>query len=223
MPSYTKTRTRRDRGGDEIYLDRDDTYYIHERYYVIILYLSRDSMSMTWLMKFLLHTESRLQSPDVPSLLERLARKTNYIVRSCSLSSAHLYEGHVDLINVRSLFSVHFDAHKVFAEQCANLLALKRLLLHHVTPVAGRVANGQEYRLALRLGFVKRLFTPRVPSIRTKLLYYYTRSCIYRHPLTSQLGWSHALAGMAISLEPICLAFCLLYSCPRPFLSTTLA
>ena len=33
-------------------------------------------MSMTQLMKFLLHTESRLQSPDVPSLLERLASET---------------------------------------------------------------------------------------------------------------------------------------------------
>ena len=62
MPSYTKTRTRRDRGGDEIEM----TYYVHECYYVIISYLSRDSMSMTRLMKFLLHTESRLQSPDVP-------------------------------------------------------------------------------------------------------------------------------------------------------------
>ena len=33
-------------------------------------------MSMTQLMKFLLHTESRLQSPDVHSLLERLASET---------------------------------------------------------------------------------------------------------------------------------------------------
>ena len=60
-----------------------------------------------------------------------------YIATLCSLSSAHLYEGHVDLIDIRSLFSVHFDAHKVLAEQRANLLALKRLPLHHVTPVAG--------------------------------------------------------------------------------------
>ena len=52
------------------------TYYIHARDYVIISYLSRDSMSTTQLMKFLLHTESRLQSPDVPSLLERLASET---------------------------------------------------------------------------------------------------------------------------------------------------
>ena len=51
-------------------------YFIHMRDYVIISYLSHDSMSMTQLMKFLLQMESRLQSPDVPSLLEHLANKT---------------------------------------------------------------------------------------------------------------------------------------------------
>ena len=72
MPSYTKTRTRRDRGGDEI----EVTHITYTCAIVIISYLSRDSMSMTQLMKFLLHTESRLQSPDVPSLLKRLASET---------------------------------------------------------------------------------------------------------------------------------------------------
>ena len=59
-----KTRTSLGRGGDEIEVTH---IYIHTRNYVIISYLSRDSISMTRLMKFPLHTESRLQSLDVPS------------------------------------------------------------------------------------------------------------------------------------------------------------
>ena len=90
---------------------------------------------------------------------------TNHInTAPCFSLSPYLYESHVDLIDVRSLFPVHLDADKVLLEDGSNLLTLKRLSLHHVTPVAGRVTNRQEDRLVLGFGLLKCFSAPWVPE-----------------------------------------------------------
>lgn len=48
----------------------------------------------------------------------------------------HLYKGHVDLVHVGSLLSVHFDADKVVTQDFANFLVFERLPLHNMAPVA---------------------------------------------------------------------------------------
>lgn len=52
-----------------------------------------------------------------------------------------LHKGHVDFVNIWPLLTIHFDAHKVLAHNLPDFLVLEGLLLHHMAPVAGRVAN----------------------------------------------------------------------------------
>jgi hypothetical protein len=53
-----------------------------------------------------------------------------------------------DLINdsifqfpIDLLFSVHFDADEIFVQNFGHFLALKRLMFHHMAPMAGGIAN----------------------------------------------------------------------------------
>ena len=77
---------------------------------------------------------------------------------------AHLNEGHVDTVNIRSLLTVYFNAHKVLIEKCSNLFTLKRLSLHHMTPMAGGVPHGEEDGFVLLPCLLKSFLTPRIPD-----------------------------------------------------------
>lgn len=50
-------------------------------------------------------------------------------------------KGHVYFVDIRPLLSVHLYVDEMFIHQIAHLLTLKRLPLHHMTPVARRVTN----------------------------------------------------------------------------------
>ena len=66
-------------------------------------------------------------------------------------AAGHRLDGrHIDAIQVWTLLAVHLDAHKVFVQDRRHPLVLKRLVRHHVAPVARRIANAEEYRLVLR-------------------------------------------------------------------------
>jgi len=56
---------------------------------------------------------------------------------------------HVEIINVRALFTVHLDVDKVFIQFLGDLLFVKARASHDVAPVAGRVADGNEDRFVL--------------------------------------------------------------------------
>ena len=71
--------------------------------------------------------------------------------------------GHVDVVEIGPLLPVHLDIHKRAIHQGGDGLVLERLPLHHMAPVAGRVADAEEDRRVLRLGPGQRLFSPRVP------------------------------------------------------------
>ena len=66
---------------------------------------------------------------------------TSLLLTVPALRLPHLYEGHVHLVHVRPLLSVHLDTDKALVEESPDILALKRLSLHHVTPVTGGVAH----------------------------------------------------------------------------------
>ena len=52
-----------------------------------------------------------------------------------------LHEGHVDAIDVRPLFAIDLDRDEVAIQDLGHLRVLEALVLHHVAPVAGRVAR----------------------------------------------------------------------------------
>jgi hypothetical protein len=77
-----------------------------------------------------------------------------------------LHERHVDPIDIRPLFAIDLDRNEQIVEDARHAFALERLALHHVAPMARRVADGKENRLARRLRSVERLRAPRIPVNR---------------------------------------------------------
>ena len=73
---------------------------------------------------------------------------------------------HVERVDVGPLLAVDLDADEALVHQRGRLLVLERLVLHHVAPVAGRVADGEEDRLVLGAGLGERLVAPGVPVDR---------------------------------------------------------
>jgi len=86
--------------------------------------------------------------------------------RPSATSGNHLNRIHIDFIEIRSHFAVYFDIDEPLIHDLGDRLILKRLLLHHMAPVAGGVANAEEDGLILLLRPVQGLFSPRIPIHR---------------------------------------------------------
>ena len=86
---------------------------------------------------------------------------------------------HVDIVYIRSFFTINFDAHKMFVEKLGNFGIHERFPLHHVTPIATGVTNREKDRFVFTFCMFKRLGTPGIPldrivgvhqKIRTRLV-----------------------------------------------------
>ena len=53
----------------------------------------------------------------------------------------HLHRVHVDLVEIRALLAIDLDTDEKIVHQGSDLFVLERLVLHHVAPVAGGVAD----------------------------------------------------------------------------------
>ena len=74
-----------------------------------------------------------------------------------------LYGGHVHRVDVGALLPVDLHRHERTGEVLGGRGILEALVGHHVTPVAGRVADGDEQGPVLPLGRCERLLAPGVP------------------------------------------------------------
>ena len=71
-------------------------------------------------------------------------------VQRPAAAAGHRLDGlHVDRVDVRALLAVDLDADEALVHQRRDLGVLEGLALHHVAPVAGRVADRDEDRLGL--------------------------------------------------------------------------
>ena len=114
-------------------------------------------------------------------------RREEHAHRPPSRSGGGLHERHVDPIDVGPLLPIDLDRDEVAVQRLGDLLALERLVLHHVAPVARRVADRQEDGLPLLAGPRESLLSPRVPIDRV--------ACMLQ-----QVG--AAFAGEAVHLLP---------------------
>ena len=80
-----------------------------------------------------------------------------------TVSVDHLDGVHHEFIDLGAFFPVDLDADEVLVHQLRDVRLLEGLAGHDVAPVAGRVADRDEHRLALGLGRGKGLRTPRPP------------------------------------------------------------
>ena len=83
--------------------------------------------------------------------------------RPAALAGDGLHGAHVQRVDVRAFLAIHLDRDEVGVENGGSLLVLERLALHHVAPVAGGIAHGQEDRTVQLDRTAKGLGSPRVP------------------------------------------------------------
>ncbi len=90
--------------------------------------------------------------------------------RPAAATRHHLHGVHVDLIEIGPLLAIDLDRHEALVQQPRDPRILETLVLHHVTPVASRVADRKKNRLLLRFRPAQRLRSPRIPIHRIVLV-----------------------------------------------------
>ena len=90
--------------------------------------------------------------------------------RPAALLAEMMQGGHVDLIDVRALLAVDLDVDEELVHHARGVVVLETLVRHHVAPVAGRVADGEEDRLAALLRLSQRFRSPGPPVDRVVLV-----------------------------------------------------
>ena len=86
-----------------------------------------------------------------------------YRHRPSPAAGGRLDEEHVHAIQIRPLFTIHFDRDEMFVQHASHVLVFEGLALHHVAPVTGGITDGEEYRLIFFAGFLARFLAPRIP------------------------------------------------------------
>src|SRR5437763_8184640 len=97
-------------------------------------------------------------------------RRQKNIEWPAARAGGRLDECHINLVHVRPLFTVHFDADEMLVEEPGHFLALEGLAFHDVTPMASRVPDADEDRLVLLPRFGERFLAPREPVHRVELM-----------------------------------------------------
>ena len=86
--------------------------------------------------------------------------------RPAAVAGHRLHRLHVEGVDVGALLAVDLDVDEVLVHVGGGLGVLEGLVLHHVAPVAGGVADREQDRAVLVAGAGQRLLAPRVPVDR---------------------------------------------------------
>ena len=95
---------------------------------------------------------------------------------------------HVDSVHVGTFFPIHLDVDEVPVHQVRDAGVLEHLPLHHVAPVAGRVADGEEDGTVLLAGQAERLLAPWVPIHRVVGVLQKVGALFLDQPVRTALG-----------------------------------
>ena len=90
--------------------------------------------------------------------------------RPAAVPRHHLADGHVEVVDVGPLLAIHLDVDERIVQQTGDLFILKRLVRHHVAPVAGRIADRQEDRLVFGFSLFEGFLAPGPPVDRIVLV-----------------------------------------------------
>ena len=101
---------------------------------------------------------------EVGSAVKRLAvGKQENSHRPAAAAGHDLHGVHVDLVEIGTLFAIHFDADEVVVHQLRDGLVFERLVLHHVTPVTGGVSDAEQDRFVFLLSTQQGFLGPGMP------------------------------------------------------------
>ena len=108
---------------------------------------------------------------EVGAGVERhLLGRRERVQRPAAVAGHRLHRVHVDRVDVGPLLAVDLDADEVLVHVGRDLGVLERLVLHHVAPVAGRVADRDEQRHVALARLRERPLAPRLPVDRVVLV-----------------------------------------------------
>ena len=109
------------------------------------------------------HAHARLRREVGAGVDRHLLGREEGVERPAARPGHRLAGLHVDRVDVRPLLAVELDAHEQLVHQPRGLGVLERLALHHVAPMACRIADRQQDRPVLLARAPERLLAPRVP------------------------------------------------------------
>src|SRR5262249_1416986 len=95
-----------------------------------------------------------------------LLRRQEHRQWPASLARQHLHDVLVNVVEVRTLFAVYLDAHKVLIHDSRNAFVLEGLMFHDMAPVARGVANREQERFVFCTRFLECFGSPRKPVYR---------------------------------------------------------
>ena len=132
---------------------------------------------------------------EVRARVERLpVRREEDRHRPAARAGHRLDRVHVDPVHVGTLLPVHLHSDEPRVEQGRGLGVFERLPLHHVAPVAGRVADRQEHGAVLGPGPREGLVAPRVPVDRVVGVLQEVGALLSDEPVRVALGHAASLA-----------------------------
>jgi hypothetical protein len=77
-----------------------------------------------------------------------------------------LAHGHINLVNVRTFFSIDLYSYVILIEKVSYLRIFKRFMGHDMAPMAGGIPDGKKNRLVFIVSFLESLVSPRIPVYR---------------------------------------------------------
>jgi len=111
--------------------------------------------------------------------------RDEYVVRPATAARHQLGGRHVEFIHVRALLPVDLDADDRLVHQLGDLRILKDLPFHHMAPITGGIANGDQNRLIFLPRLGKRFLTPRIPVNRVMRVLEQIRAARINKPICS--------------------------------------
>ncbi len=85
------------------------------------------------------------------------------VERPTAVPRHRLHRRHVDRIEIGPLFAIDFDVDEMLVHDGGGALVLERLVLHHMAPVTGGVADADQHRFVLALRCLQCFLPPRIP------------------------------------------------------------
>ena len=112
------------------------------------------------------HTHPVFRGEIGAAIVRPAFRSQEHRHRPTAAPCHHLHRFHVHRVQVGTFLAVHLDVHEVLVHQGGDVLVFKGFPLHHVAPVAGRIANAQQDGPILFPRPVQRIIAPGIPVHR---------------------------------------------------------
>src|SRR6185436_15476448 len=126
--------------------------------------------------------------------------------RPAARPGRRLHERHVHAIDVRPLLAIHLHRYEMLVQHAGDRIALERLALHDVAPVARGIPDRKKDRLVLRARLRERIVTPWIPldgvaCVLKKIGAALAREAIHRSTMTlpfSDGRWQISISTWAL-------------------------